>query len=162
MKRLTLLAVIGLAFAMPALLQDEGNCDTASLRSGIQTQLNEIEADPIAVLKEIIDLALGGILDCSDDRQKFSGQPGAQPVLGPLALHEGFYIFRLKTDGSAKVEATSLESCGKDMSSTIFNISAGEAVNGAENLVQAEADCTVYLEISKISASWSLEVEKLR
>lgn len=162
MKRLTLLAIIGLVFAMPALLQDEGNCDTASLQEAIQTQLNEIEDDPVAVLKEIVGLALGGLFGCSDDRQASSGQPGAQPVLGPFALHEGFYIFKLTTDGDARVEAKSLESCGKDLNSTIFSISAGQAIYGAENLVQAEADCTVYLEMSKISASWSLEMEKVR
>ncbi len=162
MKRLTLLAVIGLIFTMPVFLQAEANCDTVSLQAAIQTQLNEIEDDPIAVLNEIIHLALGGLFGCSDDRQVFSGQPGAQPVLGPLPLHEGFYIFRLNTDGSARVEATALEACGKDLSSTMFNISAGQAINGAENLVQAEAECTVYLEVSKISASWSLEMEKVR
>ncbi len=162
MKRIILLAVLGLICAMPALLQDDGNCDTANLGEAIQTQLQEIEDDPIAALNEIIQLALGGLFDCSDDRQEFSGQAGAQPVLGPLALHKGFYIVKLTTEGSARVEATSLETCGKDLVSIIFNISAGQAINGAENLVQAEDDCTVYLELSKISASWTLEIAKVR
>lgn len=162
MKRIILLAVFALFCAMPAFLQDESNCDTASLQAAIQTRLNEIEDDPIAALNEIIQLALGGLLDCSDNRQEFDGQEGSQPVLGPLALHEGFYIVRLTTEGSARVEATSLETCGKDLVSIIFNISAGQAINGAENLIQAEADCTVYLELSKISASWSLDIAKVR
>ena len=162
MKRIILLAVFALFCAMPAFLQDESNCDTASLKAAIQEQLEEIEDDPISALNEIIRLALDGLFGCSDDRQEFSGQAGAQPVLGPLALHEGFYIVRLTTEGSARVEATSLESCGKDLVSILFNISAGQAINGAENLIQAEADCTVYLEVSKISASWTLEIDKVR
>ena len=162
MKRLTVLTLIGLLFAMPALLQDEGDCDTAGLQVEIETQLKMIDDDLIAVLREIIHLALGGLFDCADDPWVYGGQAGAQPVLGPLALHEGFYIFKLTTDGSAKVEATSLESCGKDMNGTLFSVSAGQAIYSAENLAQAESDCTVYLEMSKISASWTLEIAKVR
>ena len=162
MKRLILLAVLGLACATPALLQDDFQCETASLREAIQTQLNAIEDDPISAFNEIIQLALGGLFGCSDDRQTYSGQAGAQPVLGPLALHEGFYIVKLTTEGSARVEAVSLESCGKDLISILFNTAAGQAINGAENLIQAEADCTVYLEVSKISASWTLEIDRVQ
>ena len=162
MKRLTLLIVIGLVFAMPAFLQDEGNCDTASLQTAIQTQLTEVDDDPIAVLIKIIHLVERGLFDCADGSWSISGQPGAQPVIGPLPLHEGYYIFKLTTDGNAKVEATALDDCGKDLSGTIFSISAGQAIYGAENLVQAEGDCTVYLEMSKISSSWTLEIAKVR
>lgn len=162
MKRLTLLVAIGLVFAMPALLQVERNCDTASLQTAIQTQLNEIDDDPIAVLIKIIHLVEGGLFECSDDSWSISGQPGAQPVIGPMPLHEGYYIFKLTTDGGAKVEATSLDACGKDLSGTIFSISAGQAIYGAENLVQAEGNCIVYLEMSKISGSWTLEIAKVR
>ncbi|MCY3916135.1 MAG: hypothetical protein OXG49_09010 [Chloroflexi bacterium] len=162
MKRLILLAVLALFCAMPAFLQDERNCDTASLKATIRAQLQEIEDDPISAFNEIIQLSLGGLFGCSDDRQTFSGQAGAQPVLGPLALHEGFYIVKLTTEGSARVEAVSLESCGKDLISILFNTAAGQAINGAENLIQAEADCTVYLEVSKISASWTLEIDRVQ
>lgn len=162
MKRVTLLAFILLVFAMPALLQDEVQCETASIQAAIQAQLNEIEDDPIAALNKIIQLALDGLFGCSDEPRAFSGQAGAQPVLGPLALHEGFYIVRLTTEGSARVEATSLEACGNDLDGALFNFSAGQAIHGAENLVQAEADCTVYLELSKISAGWTLDIAKVR
>lgn len=116
-KRIILLTVLALLCAIPAFLQDEIQCETASLQAAIQTQLNEIEDDPISALNEIIQLALGGLFDCADDRQTFSGQAGAQPVVGPLALHEGFYIVKLTTEGGARVEAASLESCGKDLDS---------------------------------------------
>ena len=162
MTRTILIAVIALVCALPALLQDEVECDTASLQTAIQAQLNEIEGDPIAALGEIIQLAIGGLFSCSDEPPDFSGQAGAQPVKGPLALHEGFYIVTLTTDGSARVEAVSLEACGKDMNSTMFNISAGQAICGADNLIQAEDDCIVYLEFSKISASWTLKIDKVR
>lgn len=162
MKRLILLAVIALFCTMPAALQDEGNCDIAGLQAAIQAQLQAIEDNPIAVLIQIMRLVERGLFNCSDDNWSLSGDQGAQPVLGPLPLHEGFYIIKLTTEGSAKVEATSLESCGKDLDSIVFNISAGQAINGAENLIQAEDDCTVYLEVSKISASWTLEIARVR
>lgn len=162
MKRLILLMALALGLAMPAFLQDEGDCNTASLQAAIQTQLHEIDNDPIAALEEIIHLALGRIFDCSSEPPAYSGRQGSQPVLGPLNLNEGFYIFTLITDGSARVEATSLEACGKDLDGTIFNISAGESIDGAENLVQAEADCTTYLELSKISAAWTLSIKKVQ
>lgn len=161
MKRVTLLAFILLVFAMSAFSQAEGDCDAVSLRTAIQAQLNEIDDDPLSVLSEIIRLALGGLFECVDDTWSFGGHPGAQPVKGPLTLHEGYYIFTLTTDGSAKVEAKSLNDCGKDMNGTLFSISAGQAIYGAEILVQTEVDCTVYLELSKISASWTLEISKL-
>ena len=162
MKRLMLLVVIGLVCAMPAFLQDEGDCDTASLQAAIQAQLNEIEDDPVATLLAIIEVALDGLFGCSEEPQAFSGHAGAQPVLGPLPLHEGFYIFKLTTDGGAKVEAISLDECGKDLSGALFSISAGQAIYSAESLVQAEGNCIVYLELSKISASWTLEIAKVR
>ena len=151
MKRFMLLVAILLAIASPTLLQDEDECDAASLQEAIQAQLSELETDPAAALIRIIDLALHGLFSCSDDGQDFNGEPGAQPVLGPLALDEGYYIFKLSTSGSARVDATALSSCGKDMSGAIFNISEGQAIYGAENLVQVEAQCVVFLELSKIS-----------
>ena len=162
MKGIFLLAFIGLVFAMPAFLQAESDCDTAGLQTAIQAQLDELEDDPVAALVAIINLAFDGIFGCSDDSWSFSGQQGAQPVVGPLALREGYYIFTLTTAGGARIDAIALEACGKDLGGAIFNFSAGQAIHGAENLVQAEADCAVYLEFSKITANWTLEVTKLR
>ncbi len=162
MKRLIALAIIALLFTIPAVLQEVRDCDTDSIHAAMQTQLDALEDDPAAALTEIVWLAVDGLFACSNELPSYSGRQGAQPVLGPLTLHAGYYVVTLKTDGAARVDATALDGCGKDMDSTLFNISAGQAVLGAENLVQIESDCVAYLELSKITAPWSLEMEKIR
>ncbi len=162
MRHLTILVVIGLICAMPAFVQDVGECDIAGIGAAIQAELDEMAEDPVAALSAIIGLAWEGIFGCAEEPALFSGDPGAQPVLGPLPLHEGYYIFTMTTDGGARIDAKALEACGKDLDGTLFNFSAGAAVRGAETLVQAEEDCPVYLEFSKITAGWTLALERLR
>lgn len=162
MKRRYLLFAIGITLIFPILLQAEGACDTAQLKQGIQAQLAAIDEDPIGAIRAIISLATGALFDCSEDPYSVSNAEGAQPVLGPLALSEGFYVVTMVTEGSARVEGVALEGCGKELDGTIHSFSATQAIRGAQNLIDVTSDCVFYLEISKITAPWTLTIEQVK
>ncbi len=87
---------------------------------------------------------------------------GLQPVLGPLTLTDGVYIFTATTDGFMRVSPQSLSGdCGLDLSVSIFNLSSGEASQGAQSVVEVERDCDVLLEIGNTREYWQLEINKL-
>ena len=160
MKTLLLCLIIAAIGMLPIWLQADGACETAQLKADIEAQLATLEEDPIGALGAIISLAVGGLTDCSEDRQVYSGDEGAQPVLGPLAIAEGLHILTMTTDGSARVEGVDLEGCGNDVDGLILNFSAGQGIRGASNLVEAEDDCKFYLELSRITAPWTLTIDK--
>lgn len=160
MKTLLLCLIIATICALPIWLQAEGLCDAAQLKADIEAQLATLEDDPVVALGAIISLAVRGLVDCSEDRQVYSGDVGAQPVLGPLAIAEGLHIFTLSTHGSARLEAVALEGCGKDLDGVIHNFSAGLGIRGAASVVEAEAECAFYLELSRITAPWTLTIDK--
>ena len=165
MRRITwraLLAILFLFPLLPLIVQADEACSTADTRAEIQKQLDLLEENPLRAFVAILNLALAGFHDCSDDSYDFSGEQGAQPVLGPIALSPGHYIIAMTTYGSGKVVGTALEGCGKDVNGTLHSFSESQAVRGAEHLFAVVEECTLYLELSKITAPWTLAIDKIR
>lgn len=162
MKRIAIFILLASLFLVTALTGAEETCDTTAIQTGIQAQLDLLAEDPVSALKAILELAIAGFHDCSDDAYTFSGLEGAQPVLGPLAISEGLHIITMITEGSAKIDGVALEGCGKDLDGVIHNFSSGQAIRGAANLIEAQGDCVFYLELSKITNPWTLTIDKLR
>ncbi len=163
MRRIAVIAAAMAIFLLAlAMSRAEGACEVADIRAGIEAQLDLLDEEPVKALVGIVNLALDGFHDCSDDNYSFSGTYGAQPVLGPLALSPGFYIMAMTTDSAARVEGVALEGCGKDVNGALLSFTAGQAIRGAENLFQVEEECTLYLEISKINAPWTLSIDRIR
>ena len=163
MKRLALLAFIGLFCTLPALPQDASACDAAGLQTAIESQLESMNDDPAAALSEILQLAAVGLRDCSGDAYAYdSVNEGLHPVLGPLSLAQGLHLFTLTTEKTGIVEAVTLsEECGTDLERSILNIAAGQGAQGAERLVRVESDCDLYLQLRNLRAAWTLEIAKL-
>ncbi len=87
---------------------------------------------------------------------------GLQPVLGPISLTKGVYIFTATTEDFMIVSPTSLAGdCGSDLKYSIFSISAGDGSNGAQSVVEAEEDCSVLLEVSLVSQRWTLSIKHI-
>ncbi len=163
MKRSYLLLALSIILLLPVLLlQAETECDVSRLKADIQAQLTALDEDAIGAIRQIISLAVRGLHDCSEETQSFSGRKGAQPVLGPLALAEGLHVVTMTTEGSARIDSVAVEGCGKDLDSVVQNFSVGQGIRGAANLVEVESDCVFYLEFSKITADWTLTIEKVR
>jgi len=160
MKRLFCFIAVAVIFSLSISHQAEVVCDSAKLKEGIQAQLDTLEENPIDAIRSIISLAISGLVDCSEAGHSFSDLAGAQPVLGPLAVSEGLHIIRMTTEGSARIDGTALDGCGKDVDGLIHNFSAGQGVRGAANLVEVESDCVFYLELSKITAPWTLTIAR--
>lgn len=162
MKRLLISLAMTLIFLTPASLQAGDVCFGSELKEDLQAQLDTLDMDPLSALRAIIELAAGGLRDCSEASQTFSGLMGAQPVLSPLAVSEGWHIVTMTTDGSARIEGVALEGCGKDLDGVIHSFSGGQGIRGAANFVEVESDCTFYLEFSKITADWTLTIEQVQ
>ena len=160
MRRLLFLITAAAVLLLPASLQAVDGCDAAKLKEDIQAELDALEENPVGAILSIISLATGGLIDCSEDHHSFSDIAGAQPVLGPLSVSEGLYIITMTTEGSARIDGKALDGCGKDLGGVIHNFSVGQGIRGAANLVETESDCVFYLELSKITAPWTLTVEK--
>lgn len=91
-----------------------------------------------------------------------SDEAGLQPVLGPVSLSAGIYIFSATTDGFITVSPQSLSGdCGWDISLPVFSLFPSKAADGAESVVEVEKDCDVLLEIGNTNATWMLEINKL-
>lgn len=163
MKRIGIIALMFALLLLTLMMSKaEQTCNAGAIRKGIEAQLDMLDEEPVKALVGIMNLALAGFVNCSEDAYSFSGTRGAQPVLGPMALSPGFYILAMTTDGAARVQGVALEGCGKDVNGTLHSFSAGEAFRGAENLFQVEEECILYLELSKISAPWTLSIDKIR
>ena len=111
---------------------------------------------------EHVILTKNPALETSDGSYSFSSDDaGVQPVLGPLSLPAGIYVFTATTDDYMIVKPESLSGdCGRDLKSSIFSISAGEGSQGAQSVVTAESDCNVLLEVDLVSEAWTLDIEK--
>jgi len=160
MKRLFCFIAAALFVSLSISLQAEAACDAAKLKEDIQAELDMLEEKPIGAIRSIISLAIDGLFDCSDEPTTFEGYEGAQPVLGPVPVSEGLHIITMTTEGSARIDGVALEGCGKELDGLIHNISAGQGIRGAANLVAVESDCIFYLELSKITAPWTLTIAK--
>ena len=91
-----------------------------------------------------------------------SAEVGLQPALGPLLLAEGVYVFSVETTGYLILSPKSLSGdCGFDLKASIFNLSAGQAAEGAQSVVDAEKDCDVFLEVGNASDDWTLDIRRL-
>ncbi len=91
-----------------------------------------------------------------------SDAEGLQPVLGPILLRAGIYIFTATTDGYMSVSPQSLSGdCGTDLRLSIFTLSRGDGSDGAQSVVEVEKDCEVLFEIGNTSERWMLEFTKL-
>ena len=87
---------------------------------------------------------------------------GLQPVLGPLMLPKGVYVFTATSDGYLSVAPQSLSGdCGFDLEVGIFHLTSGEAADGAQSVVEVEKDCDVLLEIGNSGEAWQLEFNKI-
>ena len=98
----------------------------------------------------------------SDGYSANSVEMSLQPVLGPLALRPGVYVFRATTDGYMTVSPQSLSGdCGLDLEVSIFSLSRGEGADGAQSVVEVGKDCQVLFEIGNTTEKWQLEINKL-
>ena len=86
---------------------------------------------------------------------------GMRPVLGPLALAKGVYVFTATTAGFMALIPQSLsDDCGLDLMVAIFNLSQGQGASGAQSVVEVEVDCNVLLDVSNTTQEWTLDIRK--
>lgn len=92
----------------------------------------------------------------------FSGDKDT--VIGPVDIPAGTYRATATTAGYIIVHISALSGeCGagtRGSSDRLFSNSEGEATNGAESILISKA-CNALLEVSNITAPWTLEFEKL-
>ena len=93
-----------------------------------------------------------------------SHEAGSQPVLGPMELREGVYVFTASADASMSVSPTIVSGdCGTDLElgSIIFFTSNGRTQT-EQSAVEVEQTCNILLEVSKYgSDAWTLAIHKV-
>ena len=135
-----------------SIVEVESDCDLL-LEIDNATETWQIEIVPAQSLDSI---PLG------DNFATNSGASGLRPVIGPLSMSAGLYVFTAATDGfMALMPQTLSEDCGWDLETPIFNLSMGKAKDGAQSVAEVDSDCLVLLEIGNTTDSWLLEINKL-
>jgi hypothetical protein len=95
------------------------------------------------------------------DRLNFdSGTEGLQPVIGPLVLSSGTYRVRVVTNGFFIASIETLSGTCDAGFMGLFNLSAGQASNGAEAIFKSK-DCLALVTISNVTEPWTLNFEPL-
>jgi len=86
----------------------------------------------------------------------------SETLIGPVRIPEGYYRATVTTDGYfiTKLTAIDGECSGSSSFMPLFNLSGEQASDGAEALVMSEG-CSALLEISNISAPWTLVLERM-
>ena len=124
----------------------------------ITTSTEEATIDTLAEIDALISearIACEGFTFSSEEY-------GLLPVIGPITIPEGIYRATATTPGFFITESTPLsDGCGRDVERSWFILSAGEATEGAQVVIEVESDCELLLEISTATESWLIELERL-
>lgn len=163
-------------------------CLALFIPSSTTAQEDAIECEPdIAAVQTVLDEAqqefeegnTEAALSLMDDAQNQLALAEAQclglvfsdnsaAVFGPVFMGEGIYRARVVTEGFFILQAVPLEGdCGQGsgsfLSPYVFNVSRGEATEGAESIFTVNTDgCEVLLETSNIQSKYTLTFEKVR
>ena len=164
------LLVLVLIPALPLVAQDEicpGNLleDTIAALETHVTEAREAQdagntEAALSVVEEIGELTSAALARCG----ALAWQGDNETLVGPVEIPAGYYQATVVTEGYFIAKAISLDGeCGdgpRMYASSFFNVSAGDATDGAESLVVSEG-CTALVEIENISAPWELTLERV-
>jgi hypothetical protein len=153
-----------------------GTCDTGlmglfNLSSGIATggassTLTSEDCNALVTISNVTEpwtLVFQQITSSSPkiDRLSFdSSLEGLQPVLGPLVLPSGTYRVRVVTNGFFIASVKTLSGTCDVGFMGLFNLSAGQANNGAEALFKS-SNCEALIAITNVTEPWTLNFEPL-
>jgi hypothetical protein len=167
--RITALILV-ILLLIPALVvtaQDETeDCDYTKAIETITelTALLPDADDPVEVMDEITSVIAAAKIECSGLSFN-SDDDGLEAVIGPVDIPEGLYRATATADGFLAVQIEPLEGdCGPTgFGSAIFNLSQGDAVDGAESLLESDG-CSALIITSNTGFTplWTLTFEKLR
>lgn len=164
----TLLILVVLAVITPVYAQEpvEPRCTKAQ----IQTMIEMINGGTSALVEEqdmpTVWQVISGLngpfrrLYTLCNPLVFEGD--SQQVIGPVSIPAGLYRAILVTDGYfiAAIEPVDGECAATDIFG-LFNISSGNATEGAESLLESDG-CEALIVTSNVTAHWTLEFEKIR
>ncbi len=157
---LLLASVAGVAAQDTACTLDDLEITLTALEALVaEAQDAEDVAEAIPIVGEIGAIASESLARCGP----LAWEGETAQLLGPADIDAGFYRATVLTEGyfSAQVVSVSGE-CGQGprMSQFLFNLSGGEASDGAEALFVSEG-CTALIETGNISEPWNLTLEKI-
>lgn len=158
---ITVLLFVSTVIAQDTTLQSSKNCHPSEIATDLQTQVAALDAaadDFLSQLQDIQALAGTGHLECSGmvlSGDKTSGKESV--VLGPFDLAENTYRMVLTTD--KYIYLTSDEVSG-ECRLISFLLDAGQASNGAEDVVKLRGDCRLVFTV-KAEGAWTLVLEPL-
>ena len=172
-SRLFLVAILtALMFYATAPLSAQGDpflCDLPTLQKAIDVYISELgklkdskETDVKNISNSLQEMAnTANIIRATCDELVFMGK--SQKLIGPVEIPSGTYRATLATEGYGIVSVIpSQGECGEGTysDSTVFNISKGEGVPGAEAIFISKG-CTTMIQIENARGDWSLKFERI-
>lgn len=163
--RTLLIVVLAVLFVLPVVAQDVPVCDTNQIAEDLTVQIATLEDDPVTALLNILQLAIEGVGDCTDQNYHFTSEEyGLSKVVGPIEMSKGVYIMTLTSPASLiTVSPTTIGEedypCGYDLPGSAFFEMSGGASEGIEQAVKLDADCGVLWEFTS-DAEWTFDIVK--
>lgn len=162
LKALVVLLILVVSISITAQEETpEATCDYAPMIEtlALAQSLLEESDDPAQVLRSLkVDISL---FEASCSALSFSSEiEGLQPVIGPVEIPEGVYRAIATTEAAMIVQVDAIEGeCEGRGFGSLFNLSGGQGVDGAESLFISEG-CTAFISISNTREPWTLVFEK--
>lgn len=184
-KRLVVTLCFFALFAAPAYAQDA--CDPLNISIHLTTALTEAQknmsdgddlGDVFDQLEASIEnlrvICAPGSGEASAETEpaapvetvssELSFEGDAATVIGPVDIPAGTYRATIKTAGYSIIQISAISGeCGAGtsfLSPSLFILMEGQAATGAEAIVTSNK-CSALIELSNITAPWTLEFEKL-
>lgn len=112
---------------------------------------------------ETVDRELAPTIELAAEMSRFSSaELGYQPIIGPVAISAGAYVFTVTTDDFFSVESYALsQDCGLDLGHHIFILGPGDASEGADSLVEVESDCIALLDVHTVDEDWVMDIKRV-
>ena len=165
-----LLLVTLVNVAIPVSAQgDKFPCDLSTLQKAMDVYINALnklkdskETDVKKISNSLQEMAnIANMMRATCDGLVFTGK--SQKLIGPVEIPTGTYRATLSTDGYGIVTIIPSDGeCGEGtyLDDTVFNISEGDGVPGAE-VVFISKGCTTMIQIENTHSDWSLKFERL-
>lgn len=170
MRKVLLICVLLLVVGFPTTAQEETqplNCEIETIavfleaiQEDIAEALELYEDDPAAALNIITDLSSSAdLIYAQCHGLEFEGD--SDRVLGPVMFPDGFFRATVTTEGYFIAEIVPVSgTCETARFGGLFNVSSGDATNGAESLLTTEG-CTALIQTSIVNAPWTLTFDNI-
>lgn len=164
--RYVIVLFVCFAVTIPVLAQESDHplCQPEAMKSILEEMVPQMNASSQeAWLSNLIDLRTSLVMleEACLGLGYSSNEEGLQPVIGPVPIPSGVYRATFTTTGFGIVDVEAVSGTCETGFGSLFNVSQGQADDGAQNTLTASDSCMALIQVSNTREPWTLEFETL-